>query len=392
MKQTRRRHRGRRRARRRVLRARAGRGRGRRHPARAGDRGLPAGERRARQLRPAGAQRRHAPGRARRPRPGAALDARQLQPLLHRAAAEPGAGALALAVPGRLHGGAGGGGRSRAARAARGERAPARRARRRTRRALALPPRRRAAGVRDGGRPAAAARGRRAARALGARVDEVDGRGGAAGSSPACAASWPAPSSSPRTATWTRCCFTRAVAGLAEEAGAAVAPAPRCSRSSRRAAACASLTTRGDVRGRPGRAGGRRLDAVPHPRARACGCRSSRPRATASTWSGRRTSPSCRCTWATPTSCSRHWATPAPREHARAVRLGHAHPPQARGAPARGRPARHRPAGRRPGAQLWRGPRPVTPDGLPVIGRVPRPRAGHPRDRPLHARPLARAR
>ena len=43
-------------------------------------------ERSARQLRPARAERRHAPGRARRARPGAALDARQLEPLLHRPA------------------------------------------------------------------------------------------------------------------------------------------------------------------------------------------------------------------------------------------------------------------------------------------------------------------
>ena len=42
-----------------------------------------------------------------------------------------------------------------------------------------------------------------------------------------------------------------------------------------------------------------------------------------------------------------------------------------------------------PVRQLWRGPRPVTPDGLPVIGRVPRSRPRHPRDRPLHARAVA---
>ena len=41
-----------------------------------------------------------------------------------------------------------------------------------------------------------------------------------------------------------------------------------------------------------------------------------------------------------------------------------------------------------PVRQLWRGPRPVTPDGLPVIGRVPWPRPGDPRHRTLHARSL----
>ena len=43
-----------------------------------------------------------------------------------------------------------------------------------------------------------------------------------------------------------------------------------------------------------------------------------------------------------------------------------------------------------PVRQRWRGPRPVTPDGLPVIGRVPRPRSRDPRHRPLHAGPVAR--
>ena len=309
MRHERRHPRRRRRAGRRVLRARARPRRGDGHTPREGARDLPAGERGARQLRAAGAERRHAPGRPRRARPGAALDARQLQPVLHRAAAEPGAGALAVAVPGRLLGGAGAGGRSR-------------RCARCTWRARACTtssPQTRgeewlfhhdgelqvfetAAGL------AAAAEDVERARALGARVEEVtaDGR----------------PASVPRPSLRTR----RRVLlprGRPPRPPALHARGGRAGGGGRR--------DRGDGRrgararaGAGGRAGRDHAGRV-QPRVRwcwppapgrrssragsACACRSSRPRATASTSSGRPASPSCRSTWATPTWCSRRSAT-----------------------------------------------------------------------------------
>ena len=89
-------------------------------------------------------------------------------------------------------------------------------------------------------------------------------------------------------------------------------------------------------RRRPGRARRRRLDAVPHARARPApadragqGLQRRRRR-------GRRTSPSCRCTWATRTACSRRSATRLRLGSTLgARRLGHDGPPQARRAAAR---------------------------------------------------------
>ena len=128
-------------------------------------------------------------------------------------------------------------------------------------------------------------------------------------------------------------------------------------------------------------------------RPRACGCPSSRPRATASTWSAPPTSPSCRFYLGeahvvlTPLGARLRLGSTLelagwdmrvrPRRVAR-LRAGAA---RVLGLDERG-----------PCSQIWRGPRPVTPDGLPVIGRVPRRRAGHRGHGPLHARPLARAR
>ena len=137
-----------------MLRPRAGEVRGEDGAPGEGDRGLPTREWGTRELRPAGPERRDAPGRSRRPRPGSSLDARLVQPLLHRTPSQSRPGEMAVAVPGRLLREARPGGGPRLARAARRERAPARRARRRSRRrALALPPRRRAPDLRDGGRP-----------------------------------------------------------------------------------------------------------------------------------------------------------------------------------------------------------------------------------------------
>ena len=167
--------------------------------------------------------------------------------------------------------------------------------------------------------------------------------------------------------------FTRAIADSGRGGRRDGSPrASRHSRSSRRRERRARDHDARRGRGRAGRAGRRRLDAAADPRDSACVCRSSRQRATASTWTGPTASPSCRSTWATPTSSSRRSAT--------SLRLGSTL--ELSGWDMRVRPRRVaylREGGRRaiglpadgPVRQLWRGPRPVTPDGLPVIGRVP---------------------
>ena len=264
------------------------------------------------------------------------------------------------------------GGRSRAARAARGERAPARRARRRARRdsgcsttTASCRCSRRAAGL------AAAREDVERARALGARIDEVTAAE-ARRLFPGLRCELAGAFFFPEDGHLDPMRFTRAVAGLAEEAGATVMTGAEvlAARAGARRRARRHHARR--VRGRPGGAGGRRLDAAAHPRARPAAARSSRPRATASTWSGRRTSPSCRCTWATPTSSSRRSAT-------RCASAARWSCPAGTCACAPGGWRYLREGGRRaiglpadgPVRQLWRGPRPVTPDGLPVIGRVP---------------------
>ena len=145
------------------------------------------------------------------------------------------------------------------------------------------------------------------ARALGVRADELTAAE-AGGSSPACAASWPAPSSSRTTATSIRCCSRGPSRSSPQRPAPGSSPAPRCCRSSRRRTACARSRREGTSS--PARSCWRPAPGLPSSRAASgCACRSSRPRATASTSSGRRTSPSYRCIWATPTSSSPRWAT-----------------------------------------------------------------------------------
>ncbi len=142
----------------------------------------------------------------------------------------------------------------------------------------------------------------------------------------------------------------------------------------------------------PGRPGRRSLDADPHRQPRDCRCPSSRPRATASTWRGPRTSPKWRCTWATPGRCSRRsaiacasgsslelagWDMRIRRNRVQRLRVAGE---RVMGIPADG-----------PVEQVWRGPRPVTPDGLPGGGARAAARARHRRERPLHAGPVAGA-
>ena len=151
----------------------------------------------------------------------------------------------------------------------------------------------------------------------------------------------------------------------------ALRPAPRSSRSSRREPACAPSPRA--ARSRPPRwcsppAPGRRSSPV----GSACGCRSSRPRATAWTWSDRPGFPEL------PLYLGDAHVVLTPLGDT--LRLGSTL--ELSGWDMRVRPKRvaHlREGGRRaiglpvdgPVRQLWRGPRPVTPDGLPVIGRMP---------------------
>ena len=81
--------------------------------------------------------------------------------------------------------------------------------------------------------------------------------------------------------------FTRAVARMAAEAGAIVVTGAEVLALEPAPAGVRAVTTRGRVRGRPGGAGGRRLVSASSPAGWACACPSSRPRATASTSSAR---------------------------------------------------------------------------------------------------------
>ena len=268
-------------------------------------------------------------------------------------AAEPGPGALAVAVPRRLLRGAGAGGRSRPARAARGERAPARRARRRT--AASAGASITAASCRSTRRPRAWRRRpkRSSTRAgLGVRVDELIGRRGARGSSPACAASWPAPTSSRRTATSTRCCSRGRWPRMAEEAGATVVTGAEvlvaragvgraCACSPRRASFEAGQVVLAAGAWTPFLTRG--LGPAPADRAGQGLQRGRRPPAGLPR--------DAAATWATRTWCSRRWATRcawAARSSSPAGTCA-CGPSVSRYLRAGGR-ARHRPAGGRPGA------------------------------------------
>ena len=272
------------------------------------ERALPAGERRSRQLRPDRAERRAAPGRARRAGPGAALAPRQLQPLLHRAAPQPLAAALAVAVQGRVPPRTGRRGACpccarctwrapTCTTSSAGEHGGA----------LALPPERRAAGVRDRGRPARRpSRRPTEPRGLGVRADGAHRRPRSAPASPGSRGQVAGgAASTPRTDTWTRCSSRAPMAALAEAAGASVRPAPRRSALEAGGAGGARVvTTRGRHRRRPGRARRRRLEPRLSPATLGLApARSSRPRATASTWTAPPTSPSCPSTSARRTWC-----------------------------------------------------------------------------------------
>ena len=219
---------------------------------------------------------------------------------------------------------------------------------------------------------AAAAEDVARARAMGARVDELSVAEAHEGS-PACAASWPARYYFPEDGHLDPMLLH---ARVAREGGAG-----RRARGPRRRGALARAgagrragADHEGVRSRPARScwrpgPGRRSS----PAGSGCACRSSRPRATAWTSTARRTSPRCRCTSATPTWCSRRWAT-------RCAWGARSSSPAGTCACGPGVSRTCAPAGERaigvpadgPVRQLWRGPRPVTPDGLPVIGRVPR--------------------
>ena len=241
------------------------------------------------------------------------------------------------------------------------------------RRAVALPPRRRAAGVRDRGRPRGGGARTSSGRApLGARVDEVTAAE-AGRLFPGLRCELAGAFFFPEDGHLDPMRFTRAVAGLAADAGATVVTGAEALSLEPARGGVRILTTRGAFdAGQVVLAAGAWTPLLA--RGSACGCRSSRPRATASTWSGPRTSPRCPSTWASPRRAHAARRHAAPRRHAGAVRVGHARA-AASASPIcseGGRRAIGLPADG-PVRQLWRGRGPVTPDGLPVIGRVPRP-------------------
>ena len=167
--------------------------------------------------------------------------------------------------------------------------------------------------------------------------------------------------------------FTRAVARLAADAGAEIRTGVEAL--AIEASSAASRPDPYDPRRhgrRPGRTGRRRLDTGAGRGVSVCVCPSSRRRGTAATWRGPRTSARCPCFSPRRAPCSRRSGD--------TLRIGSTL--ELSGWDMSVRPQRvaqlqsvaARAAGPRaagPLRRVWRGLRPLSPDGLPFVGRCP---------------------